>query len=67
LAVFNLFPLPPLDGSRVVTGLLPYRQAVAYNRIEPYGFIIILALFYLGVISRVINPVVYLLLKLLGF
>jgi Zn-dependent protease len=66
LALFNLFPIPPLDGSRVVTGFLPYRQAVAYNRIEPYGFIIILGLFYLGVFTAVIGPIVMLFVTLFG-
>jgi len=46
LAVFNLVPIPPLDGSRVVSGLLPLRQALTYNRLEPYGFLIIFALFF---------------------
>jgi len=67
LAIFNLFPIPPLDGSRVVTGLLPYRQAVLYNMIEPYGFIVILGLFYLGVFTAVIGPVVMLFVSLFGF
>ena len=41
---FNLFPVPPLDGGRILVGLLPYRQAVAVSRLEPYGFFIVLAL-----------------------
>jgi Zn-dependent protease len=41
---FNLFPLPPLDGGRILVGLLPHRQAYAVSRIEPYGFFIVLAL-----------------------
>jgi Zn-dependent protease len=48
---FNLFPIPPLDGGRIVTGLLPYQQAVMFSRIEPWGFFIVMAL----VISKVIN------------
>ena len=52
LALLNLLPLPPLDGGRVVTGLLPLRLAVPYARIEPYGFAIILgALFLLPMIG----------------
>jgi Zn-dependent protease len=41
---FNLFPLPPLDGGRIVVGLLPYKQAMAFSRVEPYGFFIVMAL-----------------------
>ena len=49
--VFNLFPLPPMDGGRILVGLLPWRQSVMVARIEPYGFFIVLALLVAGVIS----------------
>jgi Zn-dependent protease len=67
LALFNLVPVPPLDGSRVVAGLLPPALREAYNRLEPYGFLIILALLYFGLLDRVIVPlyetIFYLLVK----
>ena len=50
--VFNLFPLPPLDGGRIVTGLLPPRAAMSYARIEPWGFFIVMGLVVAGVISK---------------
>jgi len=48
---FNLFPLPPLDGGRVVAGLLPPRAAWTFSRIEPWGFFIVMALVIAGVVS----------------
>lgn len=49
--VLNLFPLPPLDGGRILVGLLPMRQAALVARIEPWGFFIVLALLLMGVVS----------------
>jgi Zn-dependent protease len=49
--VFNLFPLPPLDGGRILVGLLPYRQAMLVSRVEPWGFFIVMALVVSGVVS----------------
>ena len=48
---FNLFPLPPLDGGRILVGLLPYQQAVWVSKIEPWGFFIVMGLVLMGVIS----------------
>jgi Zn-dependent protease len=48
---FNLFPLPPLDGGRILVGLLPMRQAMAVSRVEPYGFFIVMALVVTGVVG----------------
>lgn len=48
---FNLFPLPPLDGGRILVGLLPWKQAQAVSRIEPYGFFIVMALVIAGIVG----------------
>jgi Zn-dependent protease len=50
---FNLFPLPPLDGGRILVGLLPMRAALAVSRIEPWGFYIVMVLVVLGVINAI--------------
>ena len=61
LFVFNLLPLPPLDGGRVVSGLLPVEWAKKFSYIEPYGVLIVMGLIildpYLGVMSRFVWPV----------
>lgn len=57
---FNLFPLPPLDGGRVVTSMLPNRLAYKFARIEPYGFFILLALIYFNVLAFWVVPVMWL-------
>ena len=48
---FNLFPLPPLDGGRIVAGLLPAKLAIPFSRIEPFGFFIVLALVLAGIVG----------------
>ena len=57
LFVLNLIPIPPLDGSKVLMGLLPGSMSYKLSRIEPYGFFIVLALIYLGVFSVILKPV----------
>jgi len=57
LGIFNLIPLPPLDGGRVAVGLLPYRPSMALARVEPFGMIIIIALvFFTNAFNYVIAP-----------
>jgi Zn-dependent protease len=48
---FNLFPLPPLDGGRILVGLLPWKQAQAVSRIEPWGFFIVMGLVIAGIVG----------------
>jgi len=65
LAFFNLIPIPPLDGSRILDNFLPYKWSVAYMSMERYGFIIIFGLLYLGFIDyflSLLEPIIRLFL-----
>lgn len=66
LGAFNLIPIPPLDGSRIVMGLLPESWARRYAKIEPFGFIIIILLIGLGAFDLIIMPVIRLISTVLS-
>ncbi len=59
LMLLNLIPIPPLDGSRVMSSLLPPHTAMQYNRLEPYGIIIILVLLVTGILGKYFLPVIF--------
>ena len=66
LPVFNLFPIPPLDGSKVLMGILPSSLAYKYSQIEPYGFFIIIILLSSGFFWRVLGPIINFLIYFLS-
>jgi len=64
LMVLNLIPLPPLDGGRIVTGLLPGPLSWKFSRIEPYGFLILLILFFTHILGKLMWPVISIVISL---
>lgn len=71
LMLLNLLPLPPLDGGRIAVSLLPMPAALKFARLEPWGFPILLALLFLGILDDILQPLLNLyfslLLGLFGF
>ena len=58
LCIFNFLPIPPLDGSKILAGLLSYEMARSYASNERYGFVILLLLAFTGILSKMILPVI---------
>ena len=66
LIVLNLLPIPPLDGGRVAVGFLPITAAAVLNRIEPYGFFIVLILLFTNILNTLMLPAIAFLMRLLA-
>jgi Zn-dependent protease len=66
LASFNLIPIPPLDGSKILMGFMPERLQYALSRLEPFGFFIIIGLLYLGALDPIIHFFRWIILALIG-
>ena len=67
LAIFNLLPVPPLDGSRILEGVLEGEALRTFKKIEPYGFFILMAIIYLGVFDLIARPVINFIMKILFY
>lgn len=66
LAVFNILPIPPLDGSKILGSVLPYNIMYRLLELERYGFFIVIIFLYLGILDKILMPVVVLFFKLFG-
>jgi Zn-dependent protease len=64
LLCFNIIPIPPLDGSRVLAWILPPRQAAALDRMEAYGFLILMLLLFTGILGIIYRPLIHLVARL---
>jgi Zn-dependent protease len=67
LAAFNILPIPPLDGSKILYGFIPFRWLRFYYSLEQYGFIILLVLLMIGLLDTVMAPIFVFFLSLLGY
>jgi len=67
LAVFNLIPIPPLDGSGVLMGFLSDQAAEKYDKIRPYGFFIIIGLLVIGFLDLIFGPIQFIISMLINF
>jgi Zn-dependent protease len=65
LAVFNLIPIPPLDGSGILEGMLKGEALYNYQKIKPYGFILLILIIYAGVLDFIANPIISFVLSIL--
>jgi Zn-dependent protease len=65
LGVFNLIPIPPLDGSRIISAILPYRYLAFYDKLQPYGFLMLVLLIWSGMLRRLIYGVVLVVVRYL--
>lgn len=66
LAAFNLIPIPPLDGSKILMGFLPPHLEYQLSRLEPYGFLIIIALLFVGALNPVIDLFRWIIMSIIG-